>query len=119
MYFDSRDVRILRQEIGYSVHVICKFCVALFQKGRSDDLQALCINIEPYQNQSKNVGIYCTVAHLWAEAKPDHSQISAKYLIIFTPNCFAWALAVVRAEFRNNNAKKSTKFFHLCAILIS
>jgi len=53
---------------------------------------------------------------LKAETKLNQSQISAKYLINFTPNCFAWAAAVINVELGSSIAEKSSKFFHLCAI---
>jgi len=42
-----------------------------------------------------------------AEAELKHSQFSAKHLISFTPNCFAWAAAVpvVSIKLLNNSAK--------------
>jgi len=49
-------------------------------------------------------------------AKLNHSQISAKYLITLTPNCFAWAAAVVSARLGNNIAEKCAKFSHFCTI---
>ena len=45
-------------------------------------------------------------------AKLNHSQISAKYLITLTPNCYAWAAAVVSARLGNNIAEKCAKFSH-------
>jgi len=53
---------------------------------------------------------------LKAETKLNQSQISAKYLINFTPNCFAWAAAVISVELGSSIAEKFSKFFHLCAI---
>jgi len=42
-------------------------------------------------------------------------QISARYLINFTRNCFALALAVVIAKL-GDIAEQSAKSFHFCAI---
>jgi len=51
--------------------------------------------------------------HLKSEAMLSHSQISAKYLINFTPNCYALAVAVISAKLGSNAAGKYAKFFHV------
>jgi len=56
------------------------------------------------------------VRHLKAEAKLNHSQISAKDLINFMPNNFLWAEAIVNAELGNNIAEKSAKKIPFCVI---
>jgi len=47
------------------------------------------------------------------EAKLNLLQISAKYLINNTPNCFVPDVAVVSAELRNSSAEKSLFLHHL------
>jgi len=47
------------------------------------------------------------------EAKLNLSQISAKYLINNTPNCFVPDAAVVSAELGNSSAEKSLFLHHL------
>jgi len=47
------------------------------------------------------------------EAKLNLSQISAKYLINNTPNCFVPDVAVVSAELRKSSAEKSLFLHHL------
>jgi len=51
---------------------------------------------------------------LKVEAKLNHSQILAKYLINFTPNCFVQVAVVDSAELVNNIAGKSAKYFSFC-----
>ena len=46
----------------------------------------------------------------------DGPAYNISHLINFTPNCFAWAAAVINVELGSSIAEKSSKFFHLCAI---
>ena len=91
------------------------FCFSRIQIGF-----AFLVPTHPSSPRKRAVKQVCVCVCIWTRtpslALRCNLQISAKYLISFTPNYFVIAKAVVNTELGSSIAEKSAKFFSFCAI---